>query len=100
MDLRDYQTQAARTANGVAGSGLNFTLGLCGEAGEVAELVKKAAFHGRRLSLELLTEELGDVLWYVAALAGAYGLSLEGIAKYNIAKLRKRYPDGFTKEGE
>lgn len=75
------------------------TLGLCGEAGEVAELVKKAAWHGKPVSLEKMADELGDVLWYVADLASHYGLSLSEIAAGNIEKLRQRYPEGFTVGG-
>jgi NTP pyrophosphatase (non-canonical NTP hydrolase) len=76
---------------------LVFGLGLCGEAGEVAELLKKHHGHGKALDLARLGEELGDVLWYVAAIASAHGLDLRGIAAWNVEKLRARYPKGFTK---
>ena len=75
------------------------TCGLCGEAGEVANLVKKEAWHGKPMDLEKLTSELGDVLWYVADLASHYGLSLETIAAGNVDKLRARYPEGFVLGG-
>lgn len=73
-------------------------LGLCGEAGEFADLLKKAMFHGtgHELDVTKATKELGDVLWYVADAAAALGVSLEDVAKMNRDKLRKRYPDGFT----
>jgi NTP pyrophosphatase (non-canonical NTP hydrolase) len=76
---------------------LVFGLGLCGEAGEVAELLKKYHGHGKALDLARLGEELGDVLWYVAAIASAHGLDLRGIAALNVEKLRARYPKGFTR---
>ena len=75
------------------------TLGLCGEAGEVAEMVKKASWHGKPVDQTRMADELGDVLWYVADLATHYGLSLELIALGNIDKLKGRYPDGFVVGG-
>ena len=75
------------------------TLGLCGEAGEVAEMVKKASWHGKPVDTALMCDELGDVLWYVADLASHYGLSLEFIALENVEKLKRRYPDGFVVGG-
>ena len=73
-------------------------LGLTGESGEVAEMVKKAFFHGHVLDQGALAKELGDVLWYLAVMADGLGLSLESIAAENIAKLRARYPEGFSEE--
>ena len=74
-------------------------LGLCGESGEVAELVKKASWHGRPVDLDKMADELGDCLWYLSDLATHYGLSLEDIAAGNIEKLRLRYPNGFVVGG-
>lgn len=73
----------------------NYAMGLAGEAGEVVELVKKHAYHGHPLDAERVAEELGDVLFYVAAMATACGLSLEQVADKNVEKLRQRYPNGF-----
>lgn len=99
MNWTEYQAACERTVPATQGrqSRLsNFALGLCGEAGEAGELVKKALFHGAPLDRDRLRKELGDVLWYVATLATTEGLSLEEIAEANIAKLRARYPDGFS----
>lgn len=99
MTLAEYQAQAKRTSAAPWPERerlLVQTLGLCGEAGEVADMVKKAAWHGKPLDLTKLQSELGDVLWYVADLATACGLSLEEIAAGNVAKLERRYPHGFT----
>lgn len=71
-------------------------LGLAGEAGEAVEHVKKHVFHSRPLDREALAKEIGDVLWYLSALATGAGLDLGACAEGNIEKLRKRYPDGFT----
>jgi len=77
---------------------LNWTTGLTGEAGEVADLIKKGIFHGQGLDVEKLRRELGDVLWYVAAFCHTLEVPLEQIMLENIEKLRKRFPEGFTNE--
>ena len=69
-------------------------IGMCGEAGEVSELVKKYAYHGHTIDREHLARELGDVLWYVSYMADLFGYSLGGIMVMNQEKLTKRYPDG------
>lgn len=102
MTLSDFQRKAARTSSAPFPERerlLVQTLGLCGEAGEVADLVKKHAWHGAALDEQRIAEELGDVLWYIADLATALGLSLDAVASINVAKLRKRYPDGFVVGG-
>lgn len=77
---------------------MNAVLGLNGEAGEIADHVKKAVFHGHTLDHVALAKELGDILWYVAQAATASGFGLDEIAAMNIEKLRKRYPEGFSSE--
>ena len=69
-------------------------MGMCGEAGEVSELIKKYAYHGHTIDTEHLARELGDVLWYVSYMAHLFGYSLGKIMAMNQAKLAKRYPDG------
>ncbi len=76
----------------------NAALGLTGEAGEVAELIKKHLFHATPLDHDALVKELGDCLWYIAAFATVLDLSLGDIAQRNVEKLRRRYPDGFDSE--
>lgn len=74
---------------------LKNALGCAGEAGEVAEMVKKWAFHGKGpLDKEKFRKELGDVLWYVTALARTQGWTLQEVAQENVNKLVARYPDG------
>lgn len=75
---------------------LNWALGLAGEAGEVAELVKKHVFHGHALSKPALVKELGDVAFYLGALATQIEVSLGEVFQRNIEKLLVRYPHGFS----
>ena len=69
-------------------------MGMCGEAGEVSELIKKYAYHGHTIDTEHLARELGDVLWYVSYMAHLFGYPLGKIMVMNQEKLAKRYPDG------
>ena len=73
-------------------------LGLAGEAGEVANYVKKHLFHGHTYSREKLVDELGDCLWYIARMCYTQKISLDEVAEFNLAKLAKRYPEGFSEE--
>lgn len=99
--FNQYQEMAGRTS-GAGREGtqrkLIAALGLAGEAGEFANLIKKIAAHGHNISSHDLMDELGDVLWYLAEAATACGIKLDDIAQYNIEKLNKRYPDGFSQE--
>jgi NTP pyrophosphatase (non-canonical NTP hydrolase) len=69
------------------------TFGLVGEAGEVAEKVKKYYRDGV-LNAEDVAKELGDVLFYVAGLAGHLGYDLSTIAAMNMEKLQSRKDRG------
>ena len=73
-------------------------LGICGEAGEAIEIVKKAVFHGHELKVDQLKKELGDILWYVAMCCNAIGTDMETVMEINIAKLVERYPEGFSEQ--
>lgn len=100
MELADYQ-RASRATAFYPGAGENVlypTLGLCGEAGEVADKVKKmlrdeagVLSDERRTALGA---ELGDVLWYVAQLCTELGLQLDDVATGNLAKLASRASRG------
>ena len=99
MNLDEYQELALRTAGhreDVEKILTGAALGLTGESGEVAEMIKKTYYHGHPLDREAISQELGDVLWYVAVMADGLGLSLEQIAAQNINKLKARYPEGFS----
>ena len=100
MTINEYQTAALRTAQTDKLTAnellLNSALGLCGESGEVADIVKKHRFQGHDLDFEHIAKELGDVAWYLAVGAYAIGLDLESIFRMNKEKLEARYPNGFT----
>lgn len=94
-----YQEEAMRTADGMYGDLLqNGVMGLCGEAGECIDIVKKHLFQGHELDKEHLAKELGDVAWYLAVTAEAIGYDLNTILQMNVKKLRDRYPNGFEEE--
>lgn len=94
--FKDYQHAAMRTAGARDRDQLiNGALGLAGETGEVIDLIKKHTYHAHPLDVKALTNELGDVLWYLASIADQIGVSLEDVAAQNITKLQKRYPEGF-----
>jgi len=100
MLISEYQERSRRTATYPdAGDNIVYpTLGLAGEAGEVAEKVKKLMRDdGGVMSDErraALAGELGDVLWYVAQVAAEAGLDLEEIAQGNLDKLLSRQRRG------
>ena len=100
MTPNEYQKLCMRTANFMDSSKLiaNGAMGLCGEAGEVIDLIKKWAFQGHTLHKQDIEEELGDVLWYAAILCEGIGTTMEEVMQKNIEKLKKRYPDGFEVE--
>lgn len=101
MNLNEYQKLAMRTSvqhSTMKDRMTNAILGLDGETGELANLWKKCLYHGHTITGEDIVEEIGDILWYVAQAADAAGVDLELVAKRNIQKLEKRYPDGFSSE--
>ena len=101
MTINEYQTLAMTTANKELSRTQmleNGVMGLCGEAGEAIDLVKKHLFHGHELKRGELIKELGDVAWYLAESCTALGVELEDVLTLNIEKLKKRYPEGFDKQ--
>ena len=92
MTINEYQKEAMRSVNPESLNdpvkGLsNTALGLCGESGEVADMVKKHLHQGHELDKE-----------HLAKGATIIGYELEDILQMNIDKLRKRYPDGFDSQ--
>ena len=99
MDFDDYQTTAGKTALYRDAYRVTYpALGLASEAGEVAGKVKKVLRDRdgdfAPAQIAAIKDELGDVLWYIAALATDLGLSMDDIASDNIEKLRSRLERG------
>src|SRR5687768_2625378 len=99
MTFDDYQSAATRTTNAKLTHTerlLDSAAGLAEESGEILSLVRKHAFQGHELNTDKLRIELGDALWCLAITAHGAGLTLEQVAAANVAKLRARYPDGYS----
>lgn len=107
MKFLEYQQLAERTEAPITGELLarlsepetarllHGAIGLCTEAGELQDAIKRHVYYGKPLNRVNLLEELGDVLWYVALVGNFLGVSLEIVAERNIEKLRSRYPEKF-----
>ena len=74
----------------------NGVMGLCGESGEVIDVVKKHLYQGHELDVNKIKDELGDVMWYVAEICESLDLSLDDVLEGNILKLKKRFKNGFS----
>ncbi len=101
MTVNEYQELAMRTLNPKLDKKdvlINGVMGLCGESGEVIDLVKKHLAQGHELDREKMIDELGDVAWYIAETAAALDVDLETVFARNIEKLKNRYPEGFNSE--
>jgi NTP pyrophosphatase (non-canonical NTP hydrolase) len=98
MTFEEYQEQARKTAIYPGKYSVIYpTLGLTGEAGEVAEKVKKTLRGNKKFDADfkkLIIPEIGDVLWYLANLCEDLDLSLDTVAKYNLNKLEDRKQRG------
>lgn len=113
LSFQEYQTRAVSTAvyphvfvNPQMGEGepadyIYPTLGLCGEAGEVAEKVKKIVRDKLGVvdepSCQAVAKELGDCLWYIAALCKEFNLDMGQVAQGNLDKLAARKSAGTLK---
>jgi NTP pyrophosphatase (non-canonical NTP hydrolase) len=99
MDFNTYQQQAATTAVYPESAKYVYpTLGLCGEAGEVAEKIKKVIRDNGGVFTEEkkkeIIKEVGDVLWYIAALLSDLGVTMDEAAVGNLEKLFSRKERG------
>ena len=98
--FKQYQREARRTQNpdlSPRDMQEHALWGLASEVGEVCSLHQKT-HQGHSLDPAALRKEIGDCLWMISELCDLYGFDLSVIAQMNIAKLRKRYPYGFSAE--
>lgn len=102
MNFNEYQKFAMRTCKkfdkeeeAIA----NVGLGLAGECGEVADIIKKHLVGAKEIDKEHLQEELGDILWYIAEACEVFNVDMQNVAVGNIKKLMKRFPNGFDGYG-
>jgi len=84
---QDFETHRLLTAS----------VGMCAEAGEFTEIVKKIIFQGKPVNEENMfhmKRELGDIMWYVAQACMGLNISLDDVIEMNVDKLKSRYPGG------
>jgi NTP pyrophosphatase (non-canonical NTP hydrolase) len=96
--MREYQRQVMAGMRVKPGTDRlsHAALGLAGEAGEVADQIKKSQYEGGTLDEHKLVNEMGDTLWYLTYLCGRLGITIPDLAKLNIRKLAARRPDDYT----
>lgn len=100
MNLKEYQLFCRKIAKKFKDREkeiMTWGLGISGEAGDVAGCIKKTFSH-KNDQKDGIRENLGDTLWYIAAICNFFNWDLENIAKENVKKLKKRYPKGFTEK--
>lgn len=86
----------------MTGSGMRLLKNACGiasEGGELINIIKKNVFQGQELDVDQVKDETGDLLYYVLDLIDVFGFNLEDLLRYNMAKRKLRYPDGFKTDG-
>ncbi len=110
MDSKQYIKDAIKTeATNFADMGerlsekgnirlLHGAIGLSTEVGEFMDALKKHVFYAKELDRVNLSEELGDMFWYMAIISDELGVDFEAVMKTNIDKLKARYGDKFSEE--
>lgn len=110
MDNKTYQSEAMKVDRGTyedvterlqtkgLARLLNAQLGLSGEVGELTDALKKHIMYGKSLDLGNVKEECGDILWYMAILLDEVGSSFDEVMTINDAKLKARFPKGFSED--
>lgn len=99
MQLKEYQILSTRTLNYKLSSDeqlKNCLLGMSGEVGEILDIFKKYYYQGHDINMNDVTEELGDLMFYIVNLATLLNLDMEKVILNNIYKLKKRFPNGFS----
>lgn len=96
MTWKEYQAWALTKREGPPEC---MALGLAGETGELVDTIKKVVYHKRGGLQDKLVEEAGDVLFYLSQVLWDYNITLEQVMETNVAKLNRRYPNGFVPGG-
>jgi len=95
-DVQNYGAVQERCVDHKTLKILHGAIGLSTESGEILDCIKKHLFYGKPLDLVNLKEELGDIFWYCALLAGELGITFDEVQDVNIQKLRARFPNKFN----
>lgn len=98
MKIDEFQKISLRTMKIDENTIPHCSMGLAGETGEVIDIIKKHLYYGKPIDKNHITEELGDIMFYLVNLASAFDISMVNVLEQNIEKLNKRYPNGFNKE--
>jgi NTP pyrophosphatase (non-canonical NTP hydrolase) len=97
----DYQKDAARTTSHLSTElldNIHFTMGMCTEASELLDVFKKNLAYNKQIDWINVSEEVGDLMWYIANFCKINGINFEECIKTNIKKLKIRYPDKFNSD--
>lgn len=97
-EFREFVDYLFQSKNTGTEAFLHAAVGLAGESAEVLDHMKKLWVYDRPLDRDKVLEEMGDVFHYFMMLMIVMEVPLNRVIENNMAKLRKRYPDGFTKE--
>jgi NTP pyrophosphatase (non-canonical NTP hydrolase) len=92
----EYESVVRSTNNYQPGERPIIALALAGEAGETCNLIKKSIYRPEAIEDHQVLDELGDILWYLSALADSYGHSLLAVAQRNAEKVTRRHNKGTT----
>ena len=98
MDSKEYQKGVERTRNkycSVEDEVKNYCLGMSSEVGKLIGHIDPLKDIWKGLDEVIIVEEMGDIFWYITALASTLKIDIDEVLKYNLIKLQKRYPDGF-----
>lgn len=100
MNINTYAQQARRTQNpslSKAETALHSLFGMASELGEIHSIFQHY-YQGEPVERKKLEKELGDLMWFIIEFCDMYGIDPSHMLKENIAKLKKRYPEGFSTE--
>ena len=98
VERKEHGTVITRLASLQSVSLLHGAIGICTEAGELQDALKRHFFYGKALDPVNVKEELGDLMWYINIVCSELNITLEQVMEANIAKLEKRYEGGFTEQ--